>query len=39
VAWFYYGGGGVDWLVEVYFGDVPECWVLRNFNDGGENLG
>jgi hypothetical protein len=35
VAWLCCGGGGVDWLVEVLFGDVSECWVLRTIDDGG----
>jgi hypothetical protein len=39
MVWLCRGGGGVDRLVEVHFGDVSVCWVLRNFDDGGEDLG
>jgi hypothetical protein len=38
VAWLCCGGGGVDWLMEVYFGDVFKHLVLRTFDDSGEDL-
>jgi hypothetical protein len=39
VALLCYGSGGVDWLVELCFGDVSKHWVLHISNDGGEDLG
>jgi hypothetical protein len=39
VAWPCYGVGGVDWPVELHFGDVSEGWVFWIFNDGGLDLG